>query len=164
MGARKLSNELNIPISEAREIIISYFNTFPTIKSYIAKIQNSVRRDGFIETILGRRRYFYFDYEKSYSEKRKDEIVRESVNTLFQGSVADLIKVAMLRIDEVIEREKLNSRMLLQIHDELIFEVKDSSANEIGEKFKTIMENIYPLKNVDLKCSLKIADNWGMLK
>ncbi len=160
MGPRKLSNELNISTNEAKEIIESYFKAFPTIKEYIQKIQNEVIERGFVETLLGRRRYF--DYQNS-SPRQQAGVLRESVNTLFQGSAADLIKLAMLKIDEIIYKEAVDAKMLLQIHDELIFEVKESIAIELGERFKEIMESIYPLR-VKLKCSVNIADSWDRLK
>ena len=160
MGPRKLSNELNISTTKAKEIIENYFEAFPTIKEYIQKVQNEVIERGFVETLLGRRRYF--DYENA-SERVRAGVLRESVNTLFQGSAADLIKLAMLKIDEVIIKEKPQAKMLLQIHDELIFEVKGEIAVEVGDRFKKIMEEIYPLR-VKLKCSVSIGDNWEELK
>ena len=159
MGPKKLSNELNISISEAKEIIQNYFEAFPTIKEYIQEVQNSVIESGFVETLLGRRRYF--DYYNA-SERIRAGILRESVNTLFQGSAADLIKLAMLRIDEVLFGKE-NAKMLLQIHDELIFEVKEEIALELGKKLQNIMENIYPLR-VKLKCTIAIGNNWEELK
>lgn len=160
MGARKLSNELNISSKDAKEIIQSYFEAFPTIKDYIQKVQDDVKQRGFIETLLGRRRYF--DYQNA-SDREKAGILRESVNTLFQGSASDLIKLAMLKIDTQIRQKNIDAKMLLQIHDELIFEVKDSIVQEVGEEFREIMESIYPL-NLPLKCSINIADSWDKLK
>ncbi len=88
---------------------------------------------------------------------------RESVNSLFQGSASDLIKLSMNKIHKVIEDEKLNAKMLLQIHDELIFEVNESEAEVLGDKFKVIMEDIMKL-NIPLKTSLNIGNNWSELK
>ena len=88
---------------------------------------------------------------------------RESVNSVFQGSASDLIKLSMNKIHEVIKQEKLNAKMLLQIHDELIFEVDTESAEALGVRFKEIMENIMVL-NIPLKASMNIGKNWGELK
>ncbi len=93
----------------------------------------------------------------------KAAILREAVNTVFQGSAADLIKLSMLDIDTLIEEENLDANMLLQIHDELIFEVKEERAQEIAQRFAYIMENIYDLE-VKLKCSVSIANSWDKLK
>ncbi len=160
MGSRKLSQELGITASEAKEIIANYFAAFPTVKNYLEQIQDRVKRQGYVETLLKRRRVF--DYENA-NAMAKAAILRESVNTVFQGSAADLIKLSMLDIDRLIEDESLEANMILQIHDELIFEVKDEIAKEIAHKFSYIMENIYKL-NVRLKCSVSIAKSWDKLK
>jgi DNA polymerase-1 len=88
---------------------------------------------------------------------------RESVNTVFQGSAADLIKLSMNTIHKLIEDEDLDAVMLLQIHDELIFEVDAQKADALGERFRDVMQNIFAL-NIPLKASLNIGDNWSELK
>ncbi len=160
MGSRKLSQELGISAKEAKEIINNYFAAFPTVKNYLEQIQDEVKRLGFVETLLKRRRVF--DYEGA-NAMGKAAILREAVNTVFQGSAADLIKLSMLDIDTLIEEENLDANMLLQIHDELIFEVKEERAQEIAQRFAYIMENIYDLE-VKLKCSVSIANSWDKLK
>ena len=160
MGSRKLSQELGITTSEAKEIITNYFAAFPTVKSYLEQIQDRAKKQGYVETLLGRRRVF--DYEGA-NGMGKAAILREAVNTVFQGSAADLIKLSMLDIDRLIQEENLEANLLLQIHDELIFEVKSSIAKELSQKFAYIMENIYEL-DVKLQCSVSIADSWDKLK
>ena len=93
----------------------------------------------------------------------KAAYLREGTNTKFQGSAADLIKMSMCEIDTLIIEEKLDAFMLLQIHDELIFEVKTDKAEVLSKRFAHIMENIYEL-DVPLECSISIGDNWGELK
>ncbi|SFV57897.1 DNA polymerase I [hydrothermal vent metagenome] len=160
MGSRKLSDELGISSSEAKDIITSYFASFPTVKNFLEGIHERVKNDGFVETLLGRRRIF--DYS-SANGMQKAAFLREGVNTIFQGSAADLIKLSMLDIGSIIREETLPASMLLQIHDELIFEVAEESAEEIGERFAYTMKNIYKL-NVPLECSVSIGDSWGELK
>ena len=160
MGAKKLSDELGISSAEAKEIITNYFASFPTVKSFLQSIQERVKIDGFVETILKRRRFF--DYE-SANGMQKAAFMRESVNTVFQGSAADLIKLSMNEIDTIITNENLNANMLLQIHDELIFEIKDESVEELSKRFTNIMENILKL-DVPLECSASIGNSWGKLK
>ena len=89
--------------------------------------------------------------------------MRESINTVFQGSAADLIKLSMIEIEEYIQKESIDGAMLLQIHDELIFEIKEEIVEEISSKFKYIMENILEL-DIPLKCSVSIGNSWGELK
>jgi DNA polymerase-1 len=160
MGAKKLSDELGITSKEAKEIIVAYFENFPTIQNFLAKIQDDVKSIGYVETILKRRRIF--DYENA-TGMQKAAFMRESVNAVFQGSAADLIKLSMLEIETFIKEENIDGAMLLQIHDELIFEVKEEIVEEVGEQFKHIMKNIMELE-VPLECSVSIGDSWGELK
>ncbi len=160
MGPKKLSGELKISIGEAREIISNYFNSFPTVKRFLESVQDRVQEIGYIETLLERKRFF--DY-KSANSMQKASFMRESINTLFQGSASDLIKLSMLEIDSKIKRDNIDGAMLLQIHDELIFEIREDIIDEVAEEFKEIMENIMEL-NVPLKCSVNIGDSWGELK
>jgi len=160
MGQKKLSDTLGITTKEAKEIIEKYFESFPTVKKYFRSIVDGSKENGCIETLLKRRRYF--DYENA-APMFKAAYERESVNSLFQGSASDLIKLSMNKIHKVIEDENLNAKMLLQIHDELIFEVDASEAEVLGTRFKEMMESIYEL-NIPLKASMNIGENWGMLK
>jgi len=160
MGPKKLSDELGISSGEAKEIITNYFASFPTVKSFLEGIQERVKIDGYVETILKRRRLF--DYE-SANGMQKAAFMRESVNTVFQGSAADLIKLSMNQIDSMIQEEKLDAFMLLQIHDELIFEVKEEKVDEIAKRFVHTMENVLEL-DVPLECSVSVGDSWGELK
>jgi len=158
MGARKLSQTLGISQSEAKGYIESYFKSFSTVKEYLQSISDSAKELGFVDTLLGRRRYF--DWENA-NGMQVPMFEREAVNTRFQGSAADLIKLSMLKINKELLDE--NSKMLLQIHDELIFEVKDEYAQDFAQKAAEIMKNIYDLK-VKLDVSVAIGKNWGELK
>ena len=160
MGPKKLSDELGISSSEAKEIINNYFASFPTVKNFLEGIQERVKIDGYVETILKRRRIF--DYE-SANGMQKAAYMRESVNTVFQGSAADLIKLSMNQIDSMIQDEGLDAFMLLQIHDELIFEIKEEKVDETAKRFVHIMENVLALE-VPLECSVSVGDSWGELK
>lgn len=160
MGQKKLSQTLDITTKEAKEIIEKYFESFPSVRTYFRSIVDGSKEKGYIQTLLGRRRYF--DYENA-APMFKAAYERESVNSLFQGSASDLIKLSMNKIHKVIENESLDAKMLLQIHDELIFEVNELEAELLGEKFKDIMENIYEL-NIPLKASMNIGNNWSELK
>ena len=160
MGPKKLSEELGISTGEAKEIITNYFASFPTVKNFLEGIQERVKIDGYVETILKRRRIF--DYEGA-NGMQKAAFMRESVNTVFQGSAADLIKLSMNQIDSMIREEDLDAFMLLQIHDELIFEVKEEKVEEISKRFVHTMENVLEL-NVPIECSVSVGDSWGELK
>jgi len=160
MGPKKLSDTLGITTKEAKEIIEKYFDSFPTVRTYFRSIVDTSKEQGYVETLLKRRRYF--DYENATPMFRA-AYERESVNSVFQGSAADLIKLSMNKIHTQIIQEQLNATMLLQIHDELIFEVDASEAEELGAKFRETMEEIMVL-NIPLKASLNIGENWSELK
>ncbi len=158
MGARKLSQTIHVSTKEAKEYIQSYFASFPTVKEFLQEVGQEAMEKGYSSTLLHRRRYFDFENANAMVHA---SYLREAVNTLFQGSAADLIKMAMNKIVSTIIDDE--SKLLLQIHDELIFEVKDEIAPAFSQKAKEIMEGIYKLK-VPLKVSVEIGKNWGELK
>lgn len=160
MGAKKLSDTLGISTKEAKEIIERYFETFSNVKEYFSAIVEQAKEMGYVETLLHRRRYFDF---ATATPMLKAAYERELVNTVFQGSASDLIKLSMNKIDTMIRTEGLQARMLLQIHDELIFEVDEDVAEEYASRFVEVMEHILALR-VPLKTSMHIGTHWGELK
>ena len=153
MGPKKLSETINVSTKEAKEFIEKYFASFPTVKNFIEKTKLEARNNGYVETLLKRRRFFDF---ASANARTIANYEREAVNTIFQGSAADIIKKAMLEIKQNFPK----SKMILQIHDELIFEIEDE--NEALE-YKKIMENVFKLK-VPLKVGMSFGKRWGELK
>ncbi len=158
MGSRKLAETIGVTPKEAKKYIESYFQSFPTVQSYLESIIDFSKKEGFVKTLLGRKRYFNYSEANAFI---KASYEREAVNTVFQGSVADLIKLSMNKLYK--EMKNSENKMLLQIHDELIFEVKNSEIENFTVFAKDIMENIYKL-NIPLKCSVNIGKNWGELK
>ncbi|MDR1976679.1 MAG: DNA polymerase I [Campylobacteraceae bacterium] len=158
MGARKLAATIDVPQTQAKGYIESYFASFATVKNYLTSIEDFAKKNGYIQTLLGRRRNFDF---ASATPLTMANYSREAVNAVFQGSAADLIKLAMLKIHAAFLNE--NTKLLLQIHDELIFEVKAEEALEFSKRASAVMESIYTL-NVPLKTTVSIGDNWGALK
>jgi DNA polymerase-1 len=153
MGAKKLAETINVSTKEAKEFIEKYFQNFPTVKTFLEEIKLKARENGYVETLLKRRRFFNFS---STNARNIANYEREAVNTIFQGSAADIIKKAMIEI----KNEFTDSKMLLQIHDELIFEIENK---EDAFKYKEIMENVFRLK-VPLKVGISFAQKWGELK
>ena len=158
MGPKKLSDTLGITTKEAKSYIDGYFESFPTIKKYLTSIAESAKEKGFVETLLGRKRYF--DFENANGMQYAGYL-REAVNTVFQGSAADLIKLSMNTIMSSLVNDE--AKLLLQIHDELIFEVKEEKAEAFAQSAKAVMEGVYTL-HVPLKVSIAIGKNWGELK
>lgn len=157
MGYKKLSEELAIKPNEAKEYIEKYFEHFSGLYEFFENVKKDARKNGYIKTILGRKRIFTYENANAMELASYD---RESVNSILQGSAADIIKTAMLQILPLLDDDK---KMLLQIHDELIFEVRDDMIDDFSNKIKQIMENVFKLK-IPLKTSLSIAKNWGDLK
>ncbi|WP_122893072.1 DNA polymerase I [Arcobacter peruensis] len=159
MGSKKLADTLGITTKEAKSYIESYFEAFVTVKDYLKSIEEFAFENGYIETLLKRKRLFDFD---SANGMQKAAYLRESVNTLFQGSAADLIKLSMIKIYEKYKNNEKMS-MLLQIHDELIFEIEENEVEKITKDLEKIMESIFSL-NVPLKVSCSIGESWQDLK
>lgn len=157
MGSSRLASNLGISTKEAKEYIERYFASFSTIKSYLASIKTHAREQGRIFTLLGRQRVFDFS---SAGAREQALYEREAVNSVFQGSAADIIKLAMNAIYPLLDE---NHKMILQIHDELIFEVAKNEAENFAKKVANIMENVVSL-NVPLKVNYAIAKSWGELK
>lgn len=159
MGSKKLGETIGIPAKEAKVYIDSYFKAFSSVKEYLKSIEEFALEHGYVETLIKRRRVFDFG---SAGGMQKAMYLREAVNTMFQGSAADLIKLSM---NEIYKQYKDNDeiKMLLQIHDELIFEVSEDKAEEIAENLKNIMLNIFPLE-IPLDVSVSIGNSWGDLK
>ncbi|MEN8718050.1 MAG: DNA polymerase I [Sulfurovum sp.] len=159
MGSKKLGDTLGISAKEAKTYIESYFKAFTNVKEYLKSIEEGAFEKGYVRTLIGRKRLFDFD---SANGMQKAAYLRESVNTLFQGSAADLIKLSMIEIYKKYKNNE-NVSMLLQIHDELIFEVKNEYIDKISKDMISIMENIYKLK-VPLKVSCCVGKSWQELK
>jgi DNA polymerase-1 len=159
MGAKKLGETLGIPTKEAKGYIEKYFESFTNIKEYLSSVESDAQNNGYIKTLLGRKRKFDF---ASATPMLKAAYLREAVNAVFQGSAADLIKLSMLEIFQKYQRRE-DVKMLLQIHDELIFEIKEEILDEVVGDMKDIMSNIYSLE-IPLEVSGSIGDNWSELK
>jgi len=159
MGAKKLSDQLSISVKEAKQYIDSYFESFATVKEFLESVQNGAIENGYVKTLSGRKRRFDFE---NVNAMLKASYLRESINTLFQGSASDLIKLAMNKIDLKYKNND-DIKMLLQIHDELIFEIKEEEVDNVTQKLVYIMENIFKL-DIPLKVSVSVGDNWSELK
>ena len=152
-----LAQRLGISRTEAKEIIDNYFEQFPRVKSYMDECVNKARENEYAETILGRRRYLRDINSRNQTNRGFAE--RNAINAPIQGSAADMIKLAMINIHAWMKKEKLKSRMLLQVHDELIFDAHESEIELLKTKVHELMVNAIPLK-VKLDTGLGVGDNW----
>jgi DNA polymerase I len=157
LSAFGLGQQLRIDPGEARLLMDDYFETFGGIRDYLAGIVDEARRSGFTETIMGRRRYL--PDLTSDNRQRREMAERMALNAPIQGSAADLIKVAMLDVDSAIQRDGLRSRMLLQVHDELVFEVADGEREALDSLVREQMAGAAKL-TVPLDVSVGTGRSW----
>ncbi|WP_208359907.1 DNA polymerase I [Helicobacter pylori] len=160
MGSKKLSETLNIPLNEAKSYIEAYFKRFPSIKDYLNRMKEEILKTSKAFTLLGRYRVFDFNGVNDYV---KGNYLREGVNAIFQGSASDLLKLGMLKVSERFKNNP-SVRLLLQVHDELIFEIEEKNAPELQQEIQRILnDEVYPLR-VPLETSAFIAKRWNELK
>jgi DNA polymerase-1 len=153
-----LAQQLGITPSDASVLMEEYFETFGGVRDYLRAIVGQARRDGYTETVLGRRRYL--PDLNSDNRQRREMAERMALNAPIQGSAADIIKVAMLRVDRAIRDGGLRSRMLLQVHDELVFEVATGERESLEALVREQMGGAYPL-DVELGVSVGAGANWA---
>jgi len=157
MGPRGLSNQLGIGLDEAKRFIDEYFEKYPGVKGYIDSAIARARLNGCAETLLGRKRLLgEIDSENSRAKSFSERI---AVNMPIQGTAADMIKLAMIRIDRDIIDEGLGSRMILQVHDELVFEVVPGERERLGALVKEAMESALAL-DVPVRADIGFGENW----
>jgi DNA polymerase-1 len=152
-----LAQRLEIGRAEAKAITEAYFARFPSVRAYIEGVIAKGREEGFVTTLLGRRRYMPALRSSNYMLRSAAE--REATNAPLQGSAADIMKLAMVRIDAGLAQERFDARMLLQIHDELIFEVYKHRLHEVAALVRSEMENVVQL-SVPLAVTVKVGENW----
>ena len=158
LSAYGLSQQLRITPDEARALMDEYFQQFGGIRDYLYAVVDEARKDGYTQTVLGRRRYL--PDLTSDNRQRREMAERMALNAPIQGSAADIIKVAMLRVDEALSAEGLRSRMLLQVHDELVFEVAPGELDTLRELVPRIMCGAFDLR-VPLEVSLGTGRTWA---
>ncbi len=160
MGSKKLSETLNIPLNEAKSYIEAYFKRFPSIKDYLNRMKEEILKTSKAFTLLRRYRVFDFTGANDYI---KGNYLREGVNAIFQGSASDLLKLGMLKVSERFKNNP-SVRLLLQVHDELIFEIEEKNALELQQEIQRILnDEVYPLR-VPLETSAFVANRWNELK
>ena len=157
VSAFGLSNQTNLSRTEAKELIENYYQSYPTLKNYISKQVDFARDNGYVETLLGRRRYLKNINSQNAIVRSGDE--RNAVNAPIQGSAADIIKIAMIHIQNLLQKGNYKSKMLLQVHDELVFDIHKDELEVLKPIIKYEMENAYKL-SIPLDVELDIGKNW----
>ncbi|HNB69982.1 MAG TPA: DNA polymerase I [Acidobacteriota bacterium] len=157
VGAFGLARNVGISRKEAKKAIDSYFATYPGIKRYMEETPEKGRETGYVRTMFGRMRRFPDLTSRNYTVRSRAE--REAINAPIQGAAADLMKLAMIRIAEQFKTEDLKTRMLLQVHDEILFEAPKDEAEHVATIVKETMETVHQL-NVPLVAEVHMGDNW----
>ena len=157
VSAFGLSNQTDLSRGEAKELIDTYYKTYPKLRNYMSELVDFARDNGYVQTVLGRRRYLK-DINTANAIVR-GAAERNAVNAPIQGSAADIIKIAMINIHEKLEKGGYKTKMLLQVHDELVFDVYKPELSVMESLIKTEMENAYIL-SVPLDVELGIGENW----
>jgi DNA polymerase-1 len=175
-----LAKQLDIEPAEAARFIDAYFDRYRGVEEFLLEILETGHRNGYVSTILGRRRTISgirsaagrstsrrdsqsSDSQRGEPDRRRNLPERTAINTVIQGSAADLIKLAMIQVQQSLETERLEARMLLQIHDELVFEVASSEIDTLARLVTARMTTAYPLA-VPLKVDVKVGSNWAAVE
>ena len=160
MSAYSLARSADLTLAEAEHFIDQYFGRFPQVRTYLDDTIMQAQREGYVETLSGRRRYFpVLQSTAPGQERARRRAQREAVNAPIQGSAADIINRAMLDLDRELDERGLSGQMIIQVHDELILEVPQAEIDGVASLVAQVMESAYTL-DVPLKVDLKVGPNW----
>ncbi len=157
ISAFGLAERLNISRTEAKEIIENYFRQYSGVREFMDESIEKARSKGYVETVMGRRRYLRDINSANQTVRGFAE--RNAINAPIQGSAADMIKIAMINIHRELQRKKLKSKMVLQVHDELLFDVRKEELPEVQALVEEKMKTALPLK-VPVEVSIGTGNNW----
>ena len=162
MSAFGLTRSTELTLAESQDFVEAYFKQFPGVKKYLDGIRRSARETGYVETLLGRRRYFPA-LKSSLNVALRNREEREAINAPIQGTAADIMKIAMLKIPPAIAKAGLHATMLLQVHDELVIECLQAELTETIRTVRAVMENAYPM-DIPLNTDARWGTNWDEMQ
>lgn len=162
MSAYGLTRSTDLTLAESEEFVRAYFRQFPAVKKYLDALRRQAREQGYVETLLGRRRYFP-SLQRPLNQTARNREEREAINAPIQGTAADIMKIAMIRIPPALREAGLHGQMLLQVHDELVLECPHQELKDTARLVGEIMENAYPLP-VPLTTEARWGLNWDELQ
>ncbi|MEP6703422.1 MAG: DNA polymerase I, partial [Acidobacteriota bacterium] len=152
-----LSTRVGLSRAEAKQVIADYFETYKGIRTYMDEIPETARKQGYVTSMFGRRRYFPSISDRNYTVRSRAE--REAINMPIQGTASDIVKIAMIRVHEALKKEKLETKMIMQVHDELLFESPNAEVKRASEIIKREMEAAADL-DAPLQVEVGAGDNW----
>jgi DNA polymerase-1 len=156
-----LTRSSDLTLAEAENFVKAYFEKFPGVRAYIDNTKRQAAQQGYIETLLGRRRFFP-SLKEGTNYVLKNRLEREAINSPIQGTAADIMKLAMLRVDAAIAKAGLQAQMLLQVHDELVIEAPEAEVDATAKLVRREMAAAYELA-VPLQTEVKVGKNWGQM-
>jgi DNA polymerase-1 len=159
VSAFGLASRTSLNRTEAQAFLDAYFQTYPGIRRYVDETIRTAREQGYVETLLGRRRYFPILKSRGGSAPDRQQAERAAINHPIQGTAADIIKMAMIRLHATLREQGLKSRMLLQVHDELVLEAPDGELAEVASIVREVMEGAYTL-DAGLTVDVEVGPNW----
>jgi DNA polymerase-1 len=162
MSAFGLTRSTELTLAESQDFVDAYFKQFPGVKKYLDGIRRSARETGYVETLLGRRRYFPA-LKGTLNQALRNREEREAINAPIQGTAADIMKIAMIKIPSTIAQAGLHGRMLLQVHDELVIECPRAELSKTVDVVRNVMENAYPM-SIPLTTDARWGMNWDELQ
>jgi DNA polymerase-1 len=152
-----LSQRVGLSKAEARKVIDDYFATYKGIREYMDRIPEEAREKGYVTSLFGRRRYFPGINDRNFTVRSRAE--REAINMPIQGTASDIVKIAMINVDRALKNEGLKTQMIMQVHDELLFETPEAEVEKASELIKREMEAAASL-DVPLVVEIGVGDNW----
>ncbi|MBN1146980.1 MAG: DNA polymerase I [Anaerolineales bacterium] len=162
MSAFGLTRYTDLTLAESEDFMLAYFEQFPGVKTYLDGMRRLAAEQGYVETLLGRRRYFPgLKNQSDYNRRGREE--REAINAPIQGTAADVMKIAMLRVPAALSEAGLSARMILQVHDELVLECPNHELAKTSKLVQEVMENAYQL-SVPLATEARCGLNWGQME
>ncbi|MEN6435423.1 MAG: DNA polymerase I, partial [Anaerolineaceae bacterium] len=162
MSAFGLSRSADITLAEAEDFVRAYFNQFPGVKRYLDSVKQQAARQGYVETLLGRRRYFpNLQNQSNVNIRNREE--REAINAPVQGTAADIMKIAMLKVPPALQAAGLHAKVMLQVHDELLLECPVAELKQTAQVVQQTMEQAYTL-SIPLETEARSGLNWGELE
>jgi DNA polymerase-1 len=158
MGPQKMAQDLGITVKAAKDFIAKYFSRLTRLKEFYEGIVEEAKKVGYVTTVAGRRRLL--PDLNSRNDNLAETARRQAINTRIQGSAADIIKLAMLAVEHDKELQRLDARLILQVHDELLLEAPEANAREAGERLAELMRTVYKL-TVPVDVDWGVGKNWG---
>jgi DNA polymerase-1 len=155
-----LAGQTSLDFDEAERFIARYFERYPGVQRWLDQTRELARERGYVETLLGRRRYFpQLQSTRRALAGRRAAAQRQAINAPIQGTAADILKIAMIKLDKELAANKLAARMVLQVHDEVVLEVPKSELDQVSALTREVMEQAYTL-DIPLKVDAEVGENW----